>query len=189
MLNLKDRYLLDSLSLEQKGMILDCILDYQEHLKKKRKSEYKHTHFSNEIIKIVFLQISQWIKEEYNARKKEVVMKPSITKMGLLENDEYVKTYWIDTINKFMKYRGEANSKWKERRHQQKIFNIKMRLDTWKHNEETDFWRKEVNIYQSLDQFDKWMRWGEMEKMKLKLWIAEYNRKKELRKESALYLR
>lgn len=64
-----------------------------------------------------------------------------------------------------------------------------MRLDTWKHNEETDFGRKEVNTYQSLDQFDKWMRWGEMEKMKLKLWIAEYNRKKELRKESALYLR
>lgn len=128
----------------------------------------------------------QYLSKKEPKQKQE---RKSINELGLLENQAYIQKYWLDLIKDFINYWGEKSVNWRsERRHKEKVFDIEKRLDKFLWNKKTNFWKIQLVRYDTVYEFDKWMRLGKQEEMKKELGDEKYIQMKNEWKNSSLYV-
>jgi hypothetical protein len=94
MLLLNDGPRSKTLSLEQKGKLLDVILEYTKRLKKKLKTPFHNNHLTeDQAVNIAFEIIKDSLTRAYQQQRRKIEKRKSIRDYGILENETYINRY------------------------------------------------------------------------------------------------
>lgn len=130
---------------------------------------------------------------DYKARKTKLATVKVKTVNELvkeqIQDPKWTDKYWVDIVNEFRFYWENKILTASENRKLLSTFDLDKRLNTWKINKETNFWRKPIVNYESMEQFDKWMREWKQEEIKIKLWSEKFYNMKNEWKDSSYYLK